>query len=98
MDAGYSHEIQVGANAREAFDRRRGHRYYGGLEQSATDEHDLDRRMLDQGNRDRRTVSDDRGLQVGRQMPGELQGRSDAVEYHYSPRPNQLPHRSPDRQ
>jgi hypothetical protein len=64
MDTRNPHEIQARANAGDGLDRRRADSDDRVFEQTPADEHYLDRRMFDQGDRNRRTVRHHRGLQV----------------------------------
>jgi hypothetical protein len=54
----------------------------GMLEQAAAEQDHFDRRMLDQRDRDRRTVRDDCRVQVVREISRDLQRRGAAIENH----------------
>ena len=97
VDAGHAHEVQIGANARDGFDRRSADGDDGVLEQSAAEQDDFDRGMLDQRDGDRRAVRDDGGAQVVRQMSRDLQRRRAAIENHDLAALDQLRGRTTDR-
>src|SRR5215469_16140194 len=83
MDAGDSHEVGVGVNLSDRFDGGGANGDDGVFEEAAADEDDFGVGVVDEFEPNRRAMSDDRRLQLERQMPGDLPGGGATVEDDY---------------